>query len=99
MRLRRGDIGIRFASAWSGTGALPASLEKGARAPGLRSGEAWLPRRRTFPAGHGCVQRSRAGNRGRQTGGQRIVDLHMSPLESYIQILCTEDLNITLISS
>ena len=73
MWLRRGDIGIRFASAWSGTGA--------------------------FPAGHGCVQRSRAGNRGQQTGGQRIVDLHISPLESYIQIWCTENLNITLISS
>ena len=99
MWLRRGEVGIRCGSAWSGTGALPASLEKGARAPGLRSGEAWLPRRRTCPAGHGCVQRSRAGNRGQQTGGQRIVGLHISPLESYIQIWCTEDLNITLISS
>ena len=80
MWLRRGDIGTRFASAWSGL------------AP-------CLPRRRTFPAGHGYVQRSRAGNRGQQTGGQRIVDLHISPLESYIQIWCTEDLNIILISS
>ena len=26
MWLRRGDTGIRFASAWSGTGALPANL-------------------------------------------------------------------------
>ena len=98
MWLRRGDTGTRFGSAWSGTGALPASLEKGARAPGLRSEEAWLPRRRICPAGHGCVWRSRAGNRGQQTGGQRIVDLHISPLESYIQIWCTEDFNITLIS-
>ena len=52
-----------------------------------------------FLAGHGYVQRSRAGNRGQQTGGQRIVDLHISPLESYIQLWCTEDLNITLSSS
>ena len=51
MWLRRGDIGTRFGSAWSGTGALPASLKKGARAPGLRSEEAWLPRRRTCPGG------------------------------------------------
>ena len=80
MWLRRGDIGIRFGSAWAGL-------------------VLWLPRRRTCPAGHGCVQRSRAGNGGRQTGGQRIEELHISPLESYIQIWCTEDLNITLISS
>ena len=33
MWLRRGDIGIRFGSAWSGTGTLPVSLEKGARRP------------------------------------------------------------------
>ena len=72
---------------------------KSVRVPGLRSEEAWLSRRRTCPAGHGCVYRSRAGNRGQQTGGQRIVDLHISPLESYIQIWCTEDLNIILISS
>ena len=51
MWLRRGDIGIRFGSAWSGTGALPASLEKGARALGLRSEEVWLPRRRTCSRG------------------------------------------------
>ena len=44
MWLRRGDTGIRFASVWSGAGALPASLEKGARAPRLRSEEAWLLR-------------------------------------------------------
>ena len=39
------------------------------------------------------------GTGAEQTGGQRIVDLHISPLESYIQIWCTEDLNITLIFS
>ena len=70
------------AATWSGTGALPSSLEKGVRALGLRSEQAWLPRRSTCPAGHGCVWRSRAGNRGQQTGGQRIADLHITLVSS-----------------